>query len=64
MVSLAQSEKIEQMLKDGWTTVPRKSSDANRTLGGPNLLTRNGEYVWVGASGQPSPAKAADVGKW
>jgi hypothetical protein len=35
MVSQVQSEKIGQMLKDGWTTVPRKSSDTNRTVGGP-----------------------------
>jgi hypothetical protein len=64
MVSQVQSEKIGQMLKDGWTTVPRKSSDTNRTVGGPTLLVRNGEHVWVGASGEPAPATAADVQKW
>jgi hypothetical protein len=51
MISRVQIEKIESMLKDGWTTVGRKPSDTNRTLGGPTLLSRNGEYVWVGADG-------------
>ena len=57
-------EKIGRMLKEGWTTVPHKSPQADRDLGGSTLLARNGEYVWVGASGQPSPATAADVEKW
>jgi len=64
MVSQVQSEKIGQMLKEGWTAVPHKSPQADRALGGSTLLARNGEYVWVGASGQPSPATAADVEKW
>ena len=64
MISRVQIEKIELMLKDGWTTVGRKPSDTNRTLGGPTLLSRNGEYVWVGADGQPRPATADDVSRW
>ena len=49
MISRVQVEKIETMIKDGWTTVGRKPSDTDHTLGGPTLLMRNAEYVWVGA---------------
>jgi hypothetical protein len=61
MVSRSQADKVNTMLREGWTAVPRSRP---MKMGGPTLLRRDEEYVFVAPSGQTVPATPEQITEW